>query len=142
MTFLLITHKLSNSPQEISHAITSWNSLIQKEVWAMTSSEWELHVTAQLLKTSNIWRDSVLFFWSEIKIAYYKISKERGIATASAVGLDNLSSNLRIIILLLITNLINTSLLSHHLAYIQINVMIGRPEWLHFVITKIFESLC
>ena len=72
----------------------------------MTSSEWELHVTAQLLKTSNIWRDSVLFFWSEIKIAYYKISKERGIATASAVGLDNLSSNLRIIILLLITKLI------------------------------------
>ena len=53
---------------------------------------------------------------------------ERRIAIASVVGLDNLSSNLRIIILLLITNLINTSLLSHHLADIQINVMIGRPE--------------
>ena len=53
---------------------------------------------------------------------------ERRIAIASVVGLDNPSSNFRIIILLLITNLINTSLLSHHLAYIQINAMIGRAE--------------
>ena len=36
----------------------------------------------------------------------YKISKERRIAIASVVGLDNLSSNLRIIILRLITKLI------------------------------------
>ena len=67
---------------------------------------------------------------------------ERRIAIASVVGLDNLSSNFRIIILLLITNLINTSLLSHHLAYIQINAMIGRAEGLHFAIKKIFKSLC
>ena len=36
----------------------------------------------------------------------YKISKERRVAIASVVGLDDLSSNLRIIILPLITKLI------------------------------------
>ena len=36
----------------------------------------------------------------------YKISKERRIAIASVVGLDNLSSNLQIIILLLMAKLI------------------------------------
>ena len=40
------------------------------------------------------------------KAAYYKISKDRRMAIASAVWLDNLSSNLRIIILLLISKLI------------------------------------
>ena len=40
------------------------------------------------------------------KTAYYKISKERRIAVASVVGLDNQSLNSRIIKLLLITKLI------------------------------------
>ena len=52
----------------------------------------------------------------------YEISKERRLAIASVVGLDNLSSN--------------KSLLSHHLLYIQINVLIGRTEGLYFLINK------
>ena len=56
---------LSNSLQEILHTITStlshlhvfkpiawvfhWNSLVQKDVWAMTSSEWKLYVAAKFL---------------------------------------------------------------------------------------------
>ena len=42
----------------------------------------------------------------EKKQLTYKISKERGIAIASIFGLDNLSSNLRIMILGLVTKLI------------------------------------
>ena len=65
VAFLLIIHKLSSSPQKIPHAVSStrsqfhifkpidwvfyWNSLIQKDVWAMASSEWDLYVAAKLL---------------------------------------------------------------------------------------------
>ena len=70
-----------------------------------------------------------------------KISKKRRIAIASAVGLDNLSSNLQIIILRSSLSSI-TSLLSHHLPYIQINALIGRAEGLHFLINKTFKSIC
>ena len=45
-------------------------------------------------------------FEESLKQLTYKISKERRVAIASVVGLGNLSSNLRIIILLLITKLI------------------------------------
>ena len=68
MTFLLITHALSNSFQEIPHVITSthtqfyvfkpivWVFLleqIQKDAWVMTSNEWELYVAAKLLTNSK-----------------------------------------------------------------------------------------
>ena len=55
----------------------------------------------------------------------YKISKERRIAIANVVGFDNLSTNLRMILLHLSPK---TSLLSYHLPYIQINVLIGRAD--------------
>ena len=71
----------------------------------------------------------------------YKISKERRIA--SVVGLDNLSSNLRIIILLLITKPIFKYKSPSHLPlYILINVLIGRTEALYFLIKKVFKSIC
>ena len=70
------SHALSNSLQETPHAIIStrihfhvfkpivwvfyWNSLIQKDVCAITSSEWELYMAAKTLQISNIWRESVL----------------------------------------------------------------------------------
>ena len=65
VAFLLIIHKLSNLLQEIPHTITStrsnfhifkpivwaflWTSLIQKKVWDMTSSDWELYAAVNLL---------------------------------------------------------------------------------------------
>ena len=58
-------HALYNSLKEIPHSVTStrshfhdfksiawvfyWNSLIEKDVWAMTSSERELYVAAKFL---------------------------------------------------------------------------------------------
>ena len=121
--FLLIPHKLSNSLQEIPHAITStrvfsissnllfgffyWNGLIQKDVWAMTSSEWELYVAAKLLTNfKHLKGFSTFLLVLDKKTAYHEVSKERRIAIASVVGLDNLSSNIWIIILLLITKVI------------------------------------
>ena len=84
-----------------------WNSLVQKEVWAMTSSEWELCVAANLLTNlKHLKRVSIFLLMLDKKAAYYKISKERIIVIASVVGLDNLISNLQIIILFLITKLI------------------------------------
>ena len=70
----------------------------------------------------------------------YKILKERRIAIASVVGLDNLGSNLQIIILHSIYWLIFKY--SHHLPYIQIKVPIGRVEGLYFLIKKMFNSIC
>ena len=46
------------------------------------------------------------YFSPDLRQKIYKISKERRIALASVVGFDNLSLNLRIIILRLITKLI------------------------------------
>ena len=67
----------------------------------MTSSEWELYVAAKLLPNfKHLKGVSTFLLILDKKPAYCKISKERRIAIASVVGLDNLSSNLRIIILL------------------------------------------
>ena len=120
MTFLLIFYVLSNSIQEIPHAITStrshfhvferivwvfyWNSLIQKDVWATMSSKLELYMVSNFLtnfKHLKGFSTFLLIFGKNSLL--YKTSKERRIAIASVVGLDNLSSNLRIIILRLIT---------------------------------------
>ena len=70
----------------------------------------------------------------------YKILKERRIAIASVVGLDNLGSNLQIIILHSINWLIFKY--RHHLPYIQIKIPIGRVEGLYFLIKKMFNSTC
>ena len=111
---------LSNSIQEFPHPITSnrshfhvfkpivwvsyWNYLIQKGVWAMTSSEWELHVAGTFLTTfKHLKGVSTFLLILDKKQLTYKVSKGRRIAKAGVVGLDNLSSNLRIIILCLIT---------------------------------------
>ena len=51
--------------------------------------------------------------------------KQFRIVIASVVGFDNLSSNLRIILLRLSPK---TSLLRYHLPYLQINVLIGRAD--------------
>ena len=83
-----------------------WNSLIQKEVWAMTSSEWELYVAAKFVTNFKHLGSQYFLLILDKKTAYYKISKERRIAIASVIGLYNLILNLRIIILLLITKLI------------------------------------
>ena len=75
----------------------------------MTSSEWELYAAAKLLTNFKHLKGFSTFFLildKKNSLATYKISKERGIATASVVGLDNLSSNLQIIILRLIIKLI------------------------------------
>ena len=107
-------HALYNSLQEIQDAITStrshfhvfkpiyWNSLIQEDVWAMTSSEWEMYVAAKLLTNFKHLKgiSSFLLILDKEQLTY-KISEERRIAIASSVGLDNLSSYLQIIILCL-----------------------------------------
>ena len=111
-------HALSNLLQEISYAISSscshfrvfkpiiwvfyWNSVIQKNFWAMTSSE-EMHVAATLV--TNFKHLKGVLILDKKKQLTYKISKERRIAIASVVWLDNLSLNLRIMILSLITKL-------------------------------------
>ena len=103
-------HALSNSFQEIPYATTSthshfyvfkaivwdfyWNSLIQ-DVWAMTSSEWELYVAAKLLANFQRLKGISTFLLILDNSLLIRFQKK-----ASAVGLDNLlSSNLRIIIL-------------------------------------------
>ena len=83
------------------------------------SSELELHMAAKLLANfKHLKGVSTFLLISVKKTTYYKISKERRIAITSVVKLDNLSSNLRIIILRLITYLqIHVSLAikqSHH----------------------------
>ena len=84
-----------------------WNSLIQRDVWFMTSSEWELYVGATLLTNFKDLKrvGNFLLILDKNKLTY-KISKEIRIAIASVVGLNKLSSNLRIIILRSITWLI------------------------------------
>ena len=73
----------------------------------MMSSEWELYMGAKLLtNVKHLKGVSTFLPILDRKRFTYKISKERRIAIASVVGLDNLSSNLRIIILRLITKLI------------------------------------
>ena len=73
----------------------------------MTSSEWELYVAAKLLTNfkhlKGVSTFPLILYKKQLT---YKISKERRIAIASVVGLDNLSSYLQIIILHLITKLI------------------------------------
>ena len=84
-----------------------WNRLIQKDVWATTSSEWELYVAVKLLTNfKHLNGVSTFLFILDKKQPTYKISMERRIAIASVVGLDNLTSNLWIIILRLMTKLI------------------------------------
>ena len=70
----------------------------------MTISEWELYVGAKPLKKFKHLKGVSTFLpiWDR-KRFIYKILKERRIATASAVGLDNLISNLWIITLRSIT---------------------------------------
>ena len=100
-------HMLQLSPAAISVSSNLffgfffyWNSLIQKDVWAMTSSEWELYVAAKLWTNfKHLKGVSNFFLILDKKQLTYKISEERRIAIASVVRLDNLSSNLRIIIL-------------------------------------------
>ena len=71
------------------------------------SSELELYIAAKLLTNfKHLKGVSTLLLILEKKTTYHKISKERIIAVTSVVKLDNLSSNLRIIILRLITYLI------------------------------------
>ena len=71
------------------------------------SSELELYMAAKLLTNfKHLKGVSTLLLILEKKTTYHKISKERIIAITSVVKLDNLSSNLRIIILRLITYLI------------------------------------
>ena len=70
----------------------------------MTSSKWELHAAAKLL--TNFKHSKGVSTFLQIldkKQLTYKILKERRIAIASVVGLDNLSSDLR---MRLITKLI------------------------------------
>ena len=68
-----------------------WTSVIQKDVCAMTSFEQELHVAAQLLTNfKHLKRVSTFLLILDKKQLTYKISKERRIAIASVVGLDNL----------------------------------------------------
>ena len=70
----------------------------------MTSSEWELYVTAKLLTNFKHLKGVGTFvLLLDKKQLIYKISKERRMVIASIVGLDNLSSNLWIIILRSIT---------------------------------------
>ena len=81
-----------------------WNSLIQKNSWAMTSSEWKLYVAAKLLTNfKHLKGVSTFLLILDKKHLTYKISNERRVAIASVVGLDNLSLNLWIIILRSIT---------------------------------------
>ena len=103
-------HMLELSPPAISMSSNLffgffyWNSLIQKDVWAMASSEWELYVAAKLWTNfKHLKGVSNFFLILDKKQRTYKISEERRIAIASVVRLDNLSSNLRIIILHSIT---------------------------------------
>ena len=116
-------HALSNSLHEIPHGIPNfhpqlfpclqtyclgfffyWNSLIQKNSWAMTSSEWKLYVAAKLLTNfKHLKGISTFLLILDKKHLTYKISNERRVAIASVVGLDNLSLNLWIIILRSIT---------------------------------------
>ena len=73
----------------------------------MTSSEWELYVAAKLLTNfKHLKGVSTFLLILDKKRLTDNISKERRIAISSVVGLDNLSSNLRIIILGLITKFI------------------------------------
>ena len=82
-------------------------SLNLKDALATTSSEWELYVPAMLLTNFKHLKEvSTFLLILDKKQFTYKISKEKRIIIASAVGLDHLSSNLRIIILRLITKLI------------------------------------
>ena len=88
----------------------------------MESSELKLHMAVKLLTNSKRLKavSTFLLILDKKKQFTYKILKERRIALASVVGLDNLSSNSRIIILLLIKKGLSSSknLLSHHLPYI------------------------
>ena len=108
-------HALSDLLHEIPCAITSTHihphvlvSLIQKDVWTiMTSSEWELYVAANLWTNFKHLKWVNFFSWSWIKNQLTsKISNEERIAIANIVELNNMSSNLKIVILLLITKLI------------------------------------
>ena len=66
---------------------------------------------------------------------------ERRIFIASVMALDNLSSNLRIIILRLITKLIfKQPPISHQSPYMQINVLIDGTKGLYFLIKNFFKS--
>ena len=83
-----------------------WSSVIQNDVWAMASSEWELYVAAKLLtKFKHLKGVSTFLLILDRKNSLLKISKERRIFIASVVELDNLSLDLQII-LPLITKLI------------------------------------
>ena len=64
-------------------------------------------MSAKLLKNfKNLKGVSTFFLILDKEQLAYKISKEKRIAIASGVGFDNLSSNLQIIILRLISKLI------------------------------------
>ena len=71
------------------------------------SSEWRLYVAAKLLiilKHLKVVSPFLLIL--EKRQFTYKILKENRVAIASVVGLDNLRSNLQIILLCLITQFI------------------------------------
>ena len=74
----------------------------------MASSEWELYLTAKLLTNCKPLKgvNTFLLILEKENQLTYNISKERRIALASVVGLDNLNSDLRIILLRSITKLI------------------------------------
>ena len=109
-----------NSLQEVPHIITSIRSqshVFKPIVWGFfTGIVWfrrmlglwwvvnENCMWPKLFKKFKRLKASFTFLLIlEKKAAYYKISRERRIARASVVGLDELSSNLWIIILHLIT---------------------------------------
>ena len=81
-----------------------WNSLIQKDVWIMKNSEWELYVAAKLFTNFKHLKGVITFLLIlDKKQLTCKISKERKMAIFSVAGSDNLSSNLWIITLRSIT---------------------------------------
>ena len=73
----------------------------------MASCECELYVAAKFLTNFKHLKgvNTFLLILNKKQLTY-KISKEKRIAIASVIGLDNLSSSLRIIILRLITKLV------------------------------------
>ena len=107
-TFRLQTSKLLGNrrfhPQSFpclqTYCLEFFFSLIMKDVWAMTSSEWEPHVAAKLLTNfKHLKAVSTFLLILEKKNLTYKISRKKRIVIASVEGLDHLRSNLRIIIL-------------------------------------------
>ena len=67
------SYALSNSFQENMLEFFYWNSMIQKYIWAMTSSKWELLVATKLLPNFKHLKESVIFSWSLIKKTAFSI---------------------------------------------------------------------